>query len=225
MKILIHACPQRMWYVEEFLIPALLDRGADPADMEVWNDTKGKGNLISCMESFAAREGDGGTWHLQDDVLPCRDFVKRCEEYDEGVAFGFACRNFGDRLDAYGSVYVPDAWNSFQCVRIPDPWARECAKWVLSGAWERESQSPELPILYRLGKGDDTFFHEFMMSRHGGATAENIRPNLVEHIDWLIGGSSLQVWRDYLARAEYWEAPELVDELRARIKARNDARR
>lgn len=219
MKFLIHACPQRMWYVDEFLVPSLQAQGA--TNIEVWNDTDKKGNLVSCMESFLAREGDGGTWHLQDDVIICRGFVKRCEEHDDGVVFGFACRNFGDRLDAYGEVYAPDAWNSFQCVRIPDQYARECGAWVFSKAWEKESASVELPVLFVLGKGDDTFFHEFMMSRHPYDVVENLKPNLVDHIDHLIGGSSLQQWRDYLARAEYWEDPELIRELAEAINRRN----
>lgn len=221
MKFLIHACPQRMWYVSEFLVPELKAQGAE--EIEVWNDVEKKGNLKACMESFAARTGigDDGTWHIQDDVLLCRDFVKRCREHDEGVVFGFACRNFGDRLDAYGEVYTPDAWNSFQCVRIPDAWARECAKWVLSKAWEGESASVELPVLFVLGKGDDTFFHEFMQSRYPYEVVENLKPNLVDHIDWLVGGSSIQQWRDYLARAEFFDDQNLVDELRDAINRRN----
>ena len=220
MRFLIHACPQRMWYVEEILVPMLKEQGA--VNIEIWNDSEKKGNLAACMESFASRDGDGGTWHIQDDVLPCRTFVQRCEELDEGLVYGFCCRNFGDRIDAYGRVYVPDAWNSFQCVRIPDPYARDCAEWVRSGAWQGESASAELPILWKVGRGDDTFFHEFMKCRHGMETAYNVKPNLVEHIDWLIGGSSLQ-WRDYIARAEYWEDYRLIAEVRARIKIAQDS--
>ncbi len=112
MNILIHACPQRMWYVNDFLIPELARQGVDR--MEVWDDTEKKGNLRACMESFAAREGDGGTWHIQDDVLPCRDFIKRCREHDEGVVNGFCCRQFTDDPSVSGRVYVADAWHSFQ---------------------------------------------------------------------------------------------------------------
>ena len=191
MKILIHACPPRMWYVEEFLVPILCAQGAE--DIEIWNDTEGKGNLEACMEAFESREGDGGTWHIQDDVLPCRDFVKRCSEFDAGVVFGFACRNFNDNVGAWGRVYTPDAWNSFQCVRIPDPLARECAAWFRDGSWQL-SPSPELPILVKLGKGDDTMFHEFLQDRHWDAQVVNLRPNLVEHIDWLLGGSVLGIY-------------------------------
>ena len=218
MKILIHAVPERMWYVDEFLIPALRAQGAD--EIRVWNDADHTGNLAACMAAFAACEGDGGTWHLQDDVLPCRDFVKRCRELDDGVAFGFACPNFGDRLDAGGTVYAADAWHSFQCVRIPDAYARDCAAWVRSMAWRRESPAVELPILWDLGKGDDSFFHEYMQSRHGADIVENVRPNLVEHVDWLLGGSTVQCWRDYLARSAFWDDEDLVAALRERIRAR-----
>ena len=217
MKILIHAVPERMWYVNEFLIPVLRAQGAE--SIEIWNDETHEGNLAACMASFAAREGDGGTWHLQDDVLPCRDFVKRCRDLDEGVVFGFCCRNFNDRLDAFGRVYAPDAWNSFQCVRIPDAYARECASWVRSMRWEKESPAPELPILWQVGKGDDTFFHEFLQCCHPTEIVENVKPNLVEHVDWIIGGSTLQ-WRDYIAKAEFWDDEDLIAALRARIKAR-----
>lgn len=61
MNILIHACPQRMWYVYEQLVPSLIAQGAE---VEIWNDKEGKGNLKACMESFAARKGDGATWHI-----------------------------------------------------------------------------------------------------------------------------------------------------------------
>lgn len=217
MKILIHAVPERMWFVNEFMIPALQAQGAE--QIEIWNDTEHRGNLDACLDAFASREGNGGTWHLQDDVLPCRDFVTRCRDLDDGVVFGFCCRNFGDRLDAFGQVYAPDAWNSFQCVRIPDSYARECAFWVRSMRWQKESPAPELPILWQLGKGDDTFFHEFLQCCYPAEIVENVKPNLVEHVDWIIGGSTLQ-WRDYIARAEYWDDEDLIDALREQIKAR-----
>ena len=129
MKFLIHTYPGRMWYVEEFLYPSLRDQGCPADDIEIWNDTEKKGNLQSCMESFAAREGDGGTWHLQDDVLLCRDFYKRCQELDDGVVYGFCCARFNDDPQQRGKVHQPDMWHSFQCVRIPDAYARECAEW------------------------------------------------------------------------------------------------
>ena len=216
MKILIHACPQRMWYVTDYLIPMLEKQGAE--DISVWNDTAKAGNLKACMDSFASMQGDDGTWHIQDDVLPCRDFVKRCRQHDEGLVYGFCCEQFTDNPKMTGTVYLPDAWHSFQCVRIPNAYARECASWVRSGRWERESANPELLILHQLCKGDDTFFCEFMAVYHGRITAENLRPNLVEHIDWLLGGSTLHAYRDSLPRSDYWDDEDLIRELKAAIK-------
>ena len=215
MNILIHACPQRMWYVKDFLIPMLQEQGAD--NIEVWNDIRKEGNLKACMDSFAARIGDGGTWHIQDDVLPARDFLKQCKEHDEGLVYGFCCRNFDDRLDAYGEVYVPDAWNSFQCVRIPNAYARECAAWVRGMKWQNESPSVYLSALWKLGKGDDSFFHEFMSCRHPYETALNLKPNIVEHIDYIIGGTSLH-WRDNIACAVYFEDKDLIEDIKERVK-------
>lgn len=219
MRILIHAVPERMWYVSEFLVPSLEAQGAD--NIEIWNDTEHQGNLAACIESFATRKGNGGTWHLQDDVLICRNFVERCLDLDEGVVYGFCCRNFGDRLDAGGTVYCCDGWNSFQCVRIPDAYARECAAWVRSMKWRTQSPSPELPIMWQLNKGDDTFFHEFLACRHPYDAVENVKPNLVDHVDWILGGSTLHHFRDYLARAEFFEDQDLIEELRAQIRARS----
>ena len=215
MKVLIHACPARMWYVDAFLVPTLKRQGAD--EVEVWNDTEGKGNLLSCMESFASRTGNGGTWHIQDDVLLARDFVSRCRALDRGVVYGFTCGQFGDDPQQTGEVYAPDAWHSFQCIRIPDSWARECAEWFFSGSW-RDDPGPELFALFGMNQGDDTFFREFVQTRHGRETMINAKPNLVEHVDWLVGGSILSPWRGFLARAHYWEDETLVDELRAQLR-------
>ena len=219
MVIQIHACPQRMWYVEDFLIPSLEAQGADR--IEIWNDAGGRGCLESCMAAFAARpEGDGGTWHIQDDVLLCLDFVRRARKLDEGVVYGFCCLWFGDDPDQAGRAYMPDAWHSFQCVRIPDAWARECAAWYYSGAWETESPNIELPALAAQGDGDDTFFREYLLCRHGRGTVLNCRPNLVEHVDLLLGGSVLHQYREYRATAHYFEDTDLVDQLRAELRAR-----
>ena len=216
MKVLIHACPQRMWYVEEFLVPSLREQGAE--NIEIWNDTEGRGNLQSCMESFAARpEGDGATWHIQDDVLLCRDFVQRCRALDEaGVVYGFCNEQFQDDPRQRGLVYLPDAWHSFQCVRIPDRYARECAEWFFTDAQHRFIFHEWV----KTGKMDDSFFRAYLEDRHPYEMIHNAAPNLVEHVDRLIGGSILSEWRSFWARAHFWEDADLVEDLKTRIKAR-----
>lgn len=217
IDVMIHACPARMWYVEEFLIPELKRQGAD--SIRVWNDTEKRGNLAACMDCFASMDGTGETWHIQDDVLLRRDFVEICRNLPSGVAYGFCCSAFGDNPDETGTVYAQSAWNSFQCVKIPNPYARECSEWVRSNEWQKTGNS-ELFILRELNKGDDTFFHEFMIEKHGCESVLNVKPSLVEHVDWIIGGSVLHQWRGFLARADYWEDQSMIAELKQAIKER-----
>ena len=212
MKVLIHACPKRMWYVEGWLVPELRRQGAD--EVEIWNDTEGAGNLAACMASFRARTGDGGTWHIQDDVLLCRDFVERCRQHDNGVVYGFCNVQFTDDPLQTGVVSVEDAWHSFQCIRIPDAYARECAAW-----FEGPGRTSGLyPIWISSGKMDDDMFRTFLLDRHGRETVENLKPNLVEHVDWIIGGSILSPWRGYIARAYWWDDEDLVRELKESVR-------
>lgn len=213
MRILIHACPARMWYVEEFLVPELERQGAE--DVAIWNDTGHMGNLRACMAAFASCAGDGGTWHIQDDVLPCRDFVERCREHDKGVAYGFCNLDFTDDPQQTGHVSVEDAWHSFQCVRIPDAYARECAAWLDGDGRNHE----HYPMWISSGNMDDAVFRAFLLDRHPRDMADNIAPNLVEHVDWIVGGSVLHPWRGIPARAYYWDEDDRVDELKERIKA------
>lgn len=214
MKVLIHACPKRMWYVNDFLLPELERQGAD--DVEVWNDTEGVGNLRSCMASFAARTGDGGTWHIQDDVLLRRDFVKLCREHDDGVVYGFCNEKFTDDPRQTGRVSVEDAWHSFQCIRIPDAYARHCAEWI-----EGPGKTTAFYYLWKKsGKMDDDVFRTFLKNEHSREMVTNLKPNLVEHVDWIIGGSILSPWREFIARAYYWDDEDLVDELKEAVKGR-----
>ena len=218
VKILIHASPRRLWYVEDFLMPELRRQGAESIDVFV--DRVKLGNLDACMQSFRHCEGYGGTWHIQDDVLPCRDFVKRCREYEsDGVVYGFCNEQFLDDPEMTGRVRVSDVWHSFQCVRIPDAYARECAEWFYSNGWHK-STLPELVILRGQHRGDDTFFREFLKLCHGDESFTNAAPNLVEHVDWIIGGSIISPWRGYLARAYYWEDEELVKELKEAVRGK-----
>lgn len=217
MKVLIHACPGRMWYVDGFLVPSLKEQGAD--EVEVWCDTELKGNLAACQERFASRQGHGITWHIQDDVLICRDFVKRCRELDAldgDVAYGFCNESFTDDPAQSGHVSVFDAWHSFQCVRIPDDYARECAEWFKTDG--RNNQYYSLWVASSMM--DDSVFREFLLDRHSYEMVHNVKPNLVEHVDYIIGGSALHPWRGYIANAYFWEDKELVAELKEAVKGK-----
>ena len=219
MKILIHAVPQRMWYVQNFMIPQLREQGYEGE--KIFLDDQNLGNLEACLRSFEQLPDEGGTWHLQDDLLLAKDFVKRAGAWKGHVANGFCCIPFFDSPWTPGEVYMPDLWHSFQCIYIPNRLAKEFVPWVRSGQWI-ESPCNELPVLKRARKGDDTFFREFLLCRHPGETAYNFKPNLVEHIDWLIGGSTLKTsgkWFPDLPRSALWEDEDMVSDLHVRLKA------
>ena len=214
VSVMIHACPERMWYVEGFLVPSLEAQGI--RDILVRCDTEKKGNLISCMERFAeCGERPGGTWHIQDDVVVCRDFAERALEHDDGVVCGFCCARFGPLPDQTGSVPVPFLWWSFQCQRIPNALAAECAEWFFTDAMHR----PENRTKVEDKKHDDEFFRVFLKERYPTSRVTNLKPNLVEHIDWLLGGSLVNPHRaGGTARSCYWQDEALVEELARAIR-------
>lgn len=216
MNIIIHACPERMWYVEEFLLPEL--RRQEAGAVTVWNDSEGRGNLKACMDAFAACSGDGDTWHLQDDVLPRRDFAERIRALEDfsGVVCGFVDEAAGPDFWKTGCRPMRDMWYSFPCVRIPDAMARGCAEWVRAGA----DRSCQANVLIGQNRGDDWFFLQYAAKTHPEGRVMNLAPCLVEHVDRLLGGSMACPDRDRTARAAYWDQPERVRVLEWKIRRR-----
>lgn len=208
MNVMIHACPARMWYVERFLAPSLRVQGIEPL---IFCDTERRGNLGAFLASIRELHGDG-TWHIQDDVLICRDFAERAGANDAGFCSGFCSSRNGDDPGLTGTVYPPDFWHGFPCVRIPDDAARDFVKWIETG-----KHSSWADIQIRRGQGDDFIFHEYLETVHGTETVRNIAPNLVEHVDWLIGGSTINEWREGIVRSDLWEDEALVEELKAKL--------
>ena len=210
-KYLIHAYPKRLHYVREYLIPSMLKQGINKADIRVYNDDKGLGNLKACMEAFASCEGDGGTWHLQDDVLICKDFKERTEWYDHGLVCGFSSLKYdGDIEDRKGAVPRDKMWFSFPCIRIPNQWARECADWVTKYI----IGNPVYEKYWKDGVNDDWAFRTYLKEFHKDCVALNIMPCLVNHVDYIIGGSSGLRNRKYPVTAQYWKDDDLVEELK-----------
>lgn len=215
MEIMIHACPSRMWYVNNYIIPSLTAQGIPRNEIAVWNDSNGDGNLKSCMLSFAeCAKHDGDTWHLQDDVLICRDFAERIDIEENVVVCGF-CHTLFEPFNRPMPGYAPAVfmYNSFPCIRIPNRIAGEFVEWLEHDAPSR----PEFREWLESGKHDDTLWHYFFEERHGYDHVWNLVPNLVEHVDWLIGGSSVNQWRGYICRAAYWEDQELVENLKEKL--------
>lgn len=218
MRIMIHACPDREWYVEQYLVPSILEQGIPPDDVTIWMDRNRKGNLRSWVDSCHSLEGaPGGTWHLQDDVLICHDFAERAREHDSGMVCAF-CHDLYEphQLFILGETLPVNMWRScFQCIRIPNDIAADFAKW-----FEREKDRDDLQHYVRQGKCDDTIFHIYMEEERGYEKVYNLAPHLVEHVDWLIGGSSINTWRCYIARGAYFYDDDLTEALAEKLSHR-----
>lgn len=218
MQYMIHACPQRMWYVEGYLVPSMIEQGIKPEEIMVWNDFEGKGNLFSCMDAFRdCGKREGGTWHLQDDVIISSDFAKVTRRLDSGVVCGFCCDQFENTTFHKGEVYTKHMWYSFQCMRIPNWLAAECADWFYDDASKRKVWQYKVESK----KYDDSFFRDFMLEKHPSAKVLNLVPALVDHIDHLLGGSIVNSTRRGSRRAYYFKDKYLVDELEEKLKNQN----
>lgn len=218
MKYMIHACPKRMWYVNDFLVPSMLDQGISMLDIRIWNDTEGLGNLLSCMKAFESlgRFYDS-TWHLQDDVVISKTFRERAEYYrTEGVVTGF-CHDRWDNHRNTGYVHPDKVWLAFQCIHIPDVYASECADWFFRYAQHR----PDLQEKIRGGRDDDIIWRRFLQERHPDIWCMNVYPAMAEHVDWLIGGTTINFEREQkrgICRAAYWDEDDVIDDLKSRLE-------
>lgn len=216
MRVMIHACPKRMWYVEGYLIPRLKEQGID--DIVLWNDSEGKGNLISCMEAFAwcgAHPTKDGTWHLQDDVVPSVKFAEMAAESKHEVVCGI-CAADTLNCNRRGIVRPKKMWWSFPCIKISDRLAGECAEWFHSG----ERQDDEFRERVLSGMYDDWFFMEFLKEKYPDMEVLNASPHFVDHIAEFIGGSTLTPGVRF--RANDFEDHGEVDNLKEWLRGRDN---
>ena len=214
MKYMIHAYPSRMWYVSEYLVPSLTAQGISINDITIWNDDKGRGCLWSCLDSFASLQDEpGGTWHLQDDVIICRQFAKLTKENDDGIVCGFFCKNF-DLFSKPGIVPARDQWYSFPCIRIPNEMLRPFREWL-----DSKMDNPKYSQYVAENKHDDWFWKEYMKTLD--MMALNLTPNLVDHIDYLVGGTLVNSARLVkVNRAAFFPDADLVDNLENELNSR-----
>lgn len=215
-RYLIHACLDREWYVNEFLIPSMIRQGIKDEDIEVYLDKNREGNLMSCMKAFeSVPDDDGGTWHLQDDILLARSFKEVTEEKNKGIVCGHCYSKHEDRRDYVGEVTVNEMWYSFPCIRIPNKIARGCAEYFRNDILPNRTYIPWITAK----KYDDTIFMLYLTKKHPNVEVLNLVPTIVAHIDYLIGGTQAGKSRGELEpMSMYFEEPELIDILRKELK-------
>ena len=212
MKVMIHACNQRLWYVHKYLVPSLKAQGID--DVNIFLDINHLGCVYACMKAFSLCTGDGHTWHLQDDVVIAPNFRELAESYDwfDGIVCGICTRYDDGKKPVYNTPATErnQMWLSFPCIRIPDVLARSCAfSFNHCAGYEKWKQT---------NRGDDMVFRTFLKKSCPSAPYINAKPNLVDHVDYLLGWSTSKVKapRKYPSRAKFFD-PSVADNLELKL--------
>lgn len=209
---MIHYVPSRRWYVDGMLVPSMIEQGIDISDIMFFEDDDHLGNLFACLKSFEMLEGDGDTWHLQDDILLSDYFREETEKEYPGIVCGYTAKYWGH--ERRGEVIPYFMWYSFPCIRIPNAVARGFSEWYYAKAKDRVKYND----MIRTKKGDDALFKDYITEEHNDIPVYNIPVNIVEHVDWLIGGSMANADRNVDARAAWWEDHGELDRLKDKLK-------
>lgn len=212
---IIHACPKRMWYVNEYLVPSMTEQGIKPDHIQVVCDTDKKGCLETTMQIFKNLPENGSTWHLQDDIIISSKFKKETEKRRDGIVCGI-CTVY-DHDPVVGVTDIDHIWYSFPCICIPNSVAIECAKWFYNTVIHDNNKEHQANI--KAKKFDDSFFREYVETYRRDIKITNLYPNIVDHIDYLLGGSTINYGR---AQDEvismFWFEPDLTDALYEKLK-------
>ena len=209
-KYLIHAVQKRKWYVDDFLIPSMLKQGIERENIMVFTDDKRLGNLRAFLTSSKMIQTTAsGTWHLQDDIIISSKFKEITETYDHGIVCGF-CNQYSEDLPI-GIRLVRDMWYSFPCIRIPNSLLKGFVNWM-----ELKSTQNKYRAYIEAGKFDDTLFRAYVTTLYKDKLVYNIHPNIVDNIDYLIGGSLINYMRDKDINVSsiYFEEKDLAEELK-----------
>lgn len=205
--------------MDDFLIPSMIEQGIDKDQIFVWDDTEHLGNLESfmqCMKWVGETQCFlDGIWHLQDDVVISSDFAKVTKEHDTGIVNGFCNEKFdGGNVNLLGRVPVAFGWFSFQCLRIPNYLANECADWYYNECIPQNL----LEDLRKDGKNDDSVWKHFITTKHPEESCHNLIVNIVDHVDYLIGGSIVNKQRGEQRRGYRFEDGKVVEQLEEKLK-------
>lgn len=218
---LIHCCNNRMWYVKEHLIPSMLEQGIPSDNILVYQDINGIGNLRAFVDSCnklvqqSQKLHLNGVWHLQDDVVLSKDFAKQTTLYDTGIVCGFTCAYSTEPRAGMFKVAEHRMWFSFPCIRIPTYILREFVEWANLNLW----QSQYFNRMVKRNNADDLLFREWLYDNFPFEDELNLAPNLVNHVDKLIGGSVTNKSRDEEqdTMSIFWDEPDVIDNLKNKL--------
>ena len=219
---LIHCSTKRFWYVKELLIPSMLKQGIQQQDILIYNDKNGIGNLRAWVDScnrlslHCKHHDIDGVWHLQDDVVISKNFKRLTEKYDTGLVCGFTCAYDKKPEPGHFHLYQHKMWFSFPCIRIPSDILLEFTNWANINLW----QSKYFRSCVRANNADDLVFREWLYDSHVDMEHLNLAPNLINHVDKLIGGSLANPQRDKEqdTMSIFWDEQDVIDDLISQLK-------
>lgn len=213
MKYMIHTYPKRLWYVKDYIVRDLIKQGIKKEDIIIVNDTKGLGNLWAFIESLSLISDD--TWHLQDDILISKQFKLKTDVLGrmEIIVCGFNHYDFNSGCNLCKGITKPIfMYMSFPCIFIPKRYSDEFIRWI-----KDENTNIKHREMIETGKCDDQLFYQYMIEKHQFDEIYNTHVSLVDHVDYLLGGSSINK-RDEIIRATYWDENELNIALEKELK-------
>lgn len=209
-QYLIHTCSKRKWYVDKYLIPSMREQGIK--NILVYNDENHDGQIQSLIKSAKLTNGKD-TWHLQDDIIISSRFKELTEQYNHGLVCGF-CNSFSNGRPGY--VGLVSMWYSMPCIRIPGELFSQFIDWMQSAYAQNKYRA-----FFQENKHDDMFLQTFLKENHPDIRIQNLVPNIVNHIDHLIGGSLINGGRtkspEYLM-ATYWDEPLLLGDIENKLR-------
>lgn len=216
MKYMIHTYPKRLWYVNEYLVPSMIKQGIKEEDIYIFNDSNKRGNLQAFLDSLDYiinnLSEEKGLWHLQDDVIISREFKEISEMIDEEVVNNGFVNKIYANVEKCGRVNVKDYWYSFPCLYIPNKYLYKFMCFIN----EVKDKNP-YKRRYEEGRYDDYFFYKYLIKVYPRDEMINLKPNIVDHIDYLLGGTSGKR-RNVPVRSEYFNDLDLVKELERKLK-------
>lgn len=208
---LIHSCEKRKWYVDEYLVPSLIEQGIEKENILIYNDDKKEGCLKSFIESSKMIDTVArGTWHLQDDIIISSNFKEITEEFDKGIVCGF-CSYYSKDLPM-GIRPVNKMWYSFPCIRIPNAVLKGFIKWLQSATIQTKYQA-----YLKDNKFVDLFFNKYVTEAYPEKMVHNLCPNIVDNVDYLIGGSTIN-HREDIPVSLYFPNRELIYNLKRELE-------
>ena len=212
---MIHGCLNRKEYMDKYLIPSLVEQGISKNHIIRILDVNREGCLAMYKKAYSILrdmfDTDAGVWHIQDDVIISRTFKEMTESHDEGVVCGFCSGWFYDKTP--GGVCTPkDMWYSSPCIRIPVGLSTQFIEWL--------DKCTDKNVLDHIeqNKGEDYLFKLFLKQVYPDMPVLNLVPNLVDHVDYLLGWSVVNRQRGQkIVRSSYWEEHYRTEALKMRL--------